>query len=131
MTTSWTLSEITVRLGLLEDLHILMKQAVDVTSGIFQIRPHKEFSPLRGRDRLLSLQLFADLRHEEIPLDSDPSSIGSISGNAYDFMRTRRDVSGDPILKRWYALVRLSNFAAVESSPLCVIVSSLFSMTFF
>ncbi|KAG5735368.1 hypothetical protein E4T56_gene12836 [Termitomyces sp. T112] len=97
-----------------------LRDYMDVTSGVFQIRPHKEFSPSRGRDRLLSLHLLADLLHEESPSDSASSEYGSISGNAYDFMRKRRDVSGDPTLKRWNALVRLSNFAAVDSSPLCV-----------
>ncbi|KAG6890840.1 hypothetical protein C0995_003273 [Termitomyces sp. Mi166 len=79
--------------------------SMDVTSGIFQIRPHKEFSPSRGRDRLLSLRLLADLPHEELPSDSVPPKDGSISGSAYDFMRKRRDVSGDPTLKRWNALM--------------------------
>ncbi|KAG5352095.1 hypothetical protein C0989_003894 [Termitomyces sp. Mn162] len=46
-----------------------------------------------------------DLLHEESPSDSASSEYGSISGNAYDFMRKRRDVSGDPTLKRWNALM--------------------------
>ncbi|KAG6891657.1 Prohibitin-2, subunit of the prohibitin complex (Phb1p-Phb2p) [Termitomyces sp. T32_za158] len=51
------------------------------------------------------LKLLADLPHEELPLDSGSSNIDSLSRNAYDFMRRRRDVSGDPTLKRWNALM--------------------------
>ncbi|KAG6868981.1 Prohibitin-2, subunit of the prohibitin complex (Phb1p-Phb2p) [Termitomyces sp. T159_Od127] len=51
------------------------------------------------------LKLLADLPHEESLLDSVSPDINSISGNAYDFMRRRRDVSGDPTLKRWNALM--------------------------
>jgi len=35
-------------------------------------------------------------------------------------MRRRQETGTDPTLKRWNASIRLSNFASVESSPLCV-----------
>ncbi|KAG6814232.1 hypothetical protein H0H92_015347 [Tricholoma furcatifolium] len=85
-----------------------------------EIRPHKEFSPSKGRDRLLCLQLLADLPYEGVPSDSSSPNVGSNSANAYDFMRKRREIKGDPTLGRWNALIRLLNFAAVDSSPLCM-----------
>ncbi|KAG6907882.1 hypothetical protein DXG01_007046 [Tephrocybe rancida] len=53
-------------------------------------------------------------------MHSASSNVGSNTGNAYDFMRKRRDVTGDPTLKKWNALIRLSNFTAVDTSPLCM-----------
>lgn len=92
---------------------------MDVTGGFFQIRPHKEFIPSKGRERLLSLPLLSDLPQDGV--QSVPTSeISHNSGNAYNFMKTRRELNGDPTMKRWNALIRLSNFASAESSPLCV-----------
>lgn len=94
--------------------------AVDGT-GTFQVRPHKDFNPMKGRDRLLSLQLLSQLPTDE--LDSNSASDQQSTSeprNAYDFMRRRRDVTGNPISQRWNASVRLANFATVEGSPLCV-----------
>ncbi|RDB18026.1 MutS 5 [Hypsizygus marmoreus] len=102
-----------------DDFIDCLRDHMDVAGGLFQIRPHKEFVPSKGRDRLLSLRLLSDLPQEEykpLPCEDDEPN----PRNAYDFMRSRRDVNGDPTLKRWNALIRLSNFAAVESSPLCM-----------
>lgn len=98
---------------------------VDQTGGVFEIRPHKDFVPAKGRDRILSLKLLADLpvpptapastsSHSSSEPSSDPPR------NAYDFMRRRIDVTGDPAIKKWYASIRVGNFAAIEQSPLCV-----------
>ncbi|KAI0366907.1 hypothetical protein BV20DRAFT_951195 [Pilatotrama ljubarskyi] len=94
---------------------------VDGSGGTFQVRPHKDFLPHKGRERLLSLRLLSELPLMR-DLDGDPSESESMSEprNAYDFMRRRRDVGGDPILQKWNASVRLANFASVESSPLCL-----------
>ncbi|KAF8073753.1 DNA mismatch repair protein MutS [Lyophyllum atratum] len=97
-----------------------LRDHMEMTSGVFQIRPHKDFTPSKGRDRLLSLRLLSDLPQEDLSSDSNSFNVGSNSRNAYDFMRTRRDASGDPTTKRWNALIRLSNFASIESSPLCM-----------
>jgi len=35
-------------------------------------------------------------------------------------MRRRRDEIGDPAVKRWNASIRLSNFANIDNSSLCV-----------
>ncbi|KAF8158870.1 muts domain V-domain-containing protein [Mycena galopus ATCC 62051] len=76
---------------------------MDASGGVFQIRGHKEFVASKGRERLLSLRL---LRH---------------GNNAHGFMRRRHAATGgDPTMKRWNASIRLSNFASVETSPLCV-----------
>ncbi|KAJ3538338.1 hypothetical protein NM688_g6534 [Phlebia brevispora] len=40
--------------------------------------------------------------------------------NAYDFMNRRREPNGDPTTQRWNASIRLANYAAIESAPLCV-----------
>ncbi|KAI0352675.1 hypothetical protein OH77DRAFT_1513212 [Trametes cingulata] len=94
---------------------------VDGSGGMFQVRPHKDFLPHKGRDRLLSLRLLSELPLVQ-DLDGDPSESENTSEprNAYDFMRRRREVGGDPILQKWNASVRLANFASVESSPLCL-----------
>ncbi|KAH9889862.1 DNA mismatch repair protein MutS [Cubamyces lactineus] len=94
---------------------------MDGSGGTFQIRPHKDFLPLRGRDRLLSLRLLS-----ELPVDQDQpdNTTGSDSvtepRNAYDFMRRRRETGNDPLIQKWNASVRLANFASVETSPLCL-----------
>ncbi|KAI0632052.1 DNA mismatch repair protein MutS [Trametes polyzona] len=90
---------------------------MDGSGGTFQVRPHKDFLPLKGRDRLLSLRLLS-----ELPIDTTDQLEESESEprNAYDFMQRRREIGGDPLLQKWNASVRLANFAAVESSPLCL-----------
>ena len=94
---------------------------MEVTGGMFQIRPHKDFVPAKGRERLLSLRLLSELPLKDADTDSS-SDLASNSEprNAYDFMARRREIGADPTLKRWNASIRLSNFASVESSPLCV-----------
>ncbi|KAJ3837138.1 muts domain V-domain-containing protein [Lentinula raphanica] len=94
---------------------------VEGSNGIFQIRPNKEFSATKGKDRLMSLQLLSELPHNE-DLNSIPSSddVSSTSRNAYDFMAKRRDAMRDPTTKRWNASIRLSNYASLQSSPLCM-----------
>ncbi|KAJ3802460.1 muts domain V-domain-containing protein [Lentinula aff. detonsa] len=98
-----------------------VRDFMEGSSGIFQIRPNKEFSAAKGKDRLMSLQLLSDLPQDE-DQNSMPSSddVSSISRNAYDFMAKRKDVMHDPTTKRWNASIRLSNFASLESLPLCM-----------
>jgi DNA mismatch repair protein MSH5 len=66
------------------------------SGGFFQIRPQKDFGVRRGRDRLLSLPLLS-----EFPIDGsdrtdeDGRTTTSVS-DAYDFMRRRTDLGGDP-----------------------------------
>ncbi|KAI0643124.1 DNA mismatch repair protein MutS [Trametes meyenii] len=94
---------------------------VDGSGGTFQVRPHKDFLPLKGRDRLLSLRLLSELPVVQDRDDNVPESdLASEPRNAYDFMRRRRELGGDPLLQKWNASVRLANFASVESSPLCL-----------
>ncbi|KAJ7644219.1 DNA mismatch repair protein MutS [Roridomyces roridus] len=101
---------------------------IDASGGLFQIRPHKEFSPVKGRERMLSLRLLSQLSHQDdgdLPASSDVASTSSNTdntrGNAYDFMRRRQEANGgDPTLRRWNASIRLSNFTSVDSSPLCI-----------
>ncbi|KAJ7212032.1 muts domain V-domain-containing protein [Mycena pura] len=98
---------------------------MDASGGVFQIRPHKEFVASKGRDRLLSLRLLSELPQDENELPAS-SEIGTTSSNtgtrsAYDFMRRRHARNGgDPLMKRWNASIRLSNFTSAESSPLCI-----------
>jgi DNA mismatch repair protein MSH5 len=90
----------------------------DTSGGIFQIRPFKEFTPAKGRDRLCSLQLFSDLPVEDAETTSSES--GSKPSNAYEFFAKRKGMAGDPTTKRWNAGIRLSNFAAIDTAPTCV-----------
>ncbi len=108
------------------NMHILTVTPVDTTDATFQIRPHKEFNATKGKDRLLSLNRLVDLPTDsQMSISDSPSRItGSISHSAYDFMRSRHEETGDPTMKRWNASIRLSNFACIENSPLCVSFSS-------
>ncbi|KAG7440868.1 uncharacterized protein BT62DRAFT_1080549 [Guyanagaster necrorhizus] len=97
-----------------------LREYADRFGGVFQIRPHKDFIPAKGRDRLFSLELLSELPSAD---DVNPSNIGpdaSRARDAYEFMSKRRNQEGDPTMKRWNAAIRLSNFALVDSSPLCL-----------
>lgn len=104
-----------------DDFMNVCRDYMDEAGGMFQIRPHKDFSPGKGRNRLLSLKLFSDLSTYDIEEESR-SDIDSSSEprNAYDFMKKRRDMDGDPTMRRWNATIRMSNFASVDAAPLCV-----------
>ncbi|KAG2102216.1 DNA mismatch repair protein MutS [Suillus discolor] len=99
----------------------VLQKFAEASGGVFQIRPHKEFTPHRGRDRLLSLPFLSELTTEDTGqcLSSDSSS-GAEPRNAYEFMQKRKQPAGDPTMKRWNAAIRLANYASVESSPLCI-----------
>ncbi|KAG9034813.1 MutS protein msh5 [Tulasnella sp. JGI-2019a] len=95
----------------------------DESSARFSVRPHREFVPERGNDRLLSLRI---LNQFEPLADLDYSETASCSTgtfgaqNAYDFMRRRQEAQGgDPTLKLWKASIRARNFSA-SNSPLCL-----------
>ena len=94
---------------------------VDASGGTFQVRPHKDFSAARGRDRILSLRLLAELPADVLQ-DAPSSELDSASEprNAYEFMRRRPEVGGDPAMQRWNASIRLANHASLEATPLCV-----------
>ncbi|KAK0244297.1 muts domain V-domain-containing protein [Armillaria nabsnona] len=106
-----------------DDLFIdALREYVDRSGSVFQIRPYKDFIPSKGRDRLFSLQLLSDLPSADTG-DANSSGIGSDTSrtrDAYEFMSRRRDQEGDPTMKRWNAAIRLSNFASIDSSPLCL-----------
>ncbi|KAL4267599.1 DNA mismatch repair MutS family protein [Pleurotus pulmonarius] len=94
-------------------------------SSTFQIRPHKDFTPQKGRDRLLSLELLAqvpNVNNEPGSSDASDSTMtpGLHSRNAYDFMKRRGAPVGDPTRRRWGASIRMSNFVSADSSPLCM-----------
>ncbi|KAL9710968.1 hypothetical protein Ac2012v2_005508 [Leucoagaricus gongylophorus] len=100
-----------------------VRDHLDVTSATFQIRPYKEFNCMKGRGRLLCLNRLADLPLDDhISLHESSTTAGDsgLSRNAYDFMRRRRDEIGDPAVKRWNASIRLSNFANIDNSSLCM-----------
>ncbi|KAG2033757.1 muts domain V-domain-containing protein [Suillus americanus] len=99
----------------------VLQKFAEASGGAFQIRPHKEFSPHRGRDRLLSLRFLSELTTEDTGqcLSSDSNS-GAEPRNAYEFMQKCKQAAGDPTMKRWNAAIRLANYASVESSPLCI-----------
>ncbi|KAF8158095.1 hypothetical protein B0H34DRAFT_749503 [Crassisporium funariophilum] len=105
-----------------EDFIDCVNEHMESGDATFQIRPFKEFVASKGRDRLLSLSRFTNFTAEdnELPASSDADSTSSRPNNAYDFMRARREFTGDPTTKRWNASIRLANFASVETSPLCM-----------
>ena len=91
---------------------------VEGSNNLFQIRPAKEFSIRRGRERLQALPLLARLN--VTPTGDDLESI-SEPRSVYDFIRKKGRVGADPTTARWNAFVRLSNFySAEERTPLCV-----------
>ncbi|KAF9533174.1 DNA mismatch repair protein MutS [Crepidotus variabilis] len=101
-----------------------LTENMEKRAGMFQIRPFKEFAVSRGKDRLLSLTRLSALVPDDSNLppssDADFESHSSRHTNAYDFMRSRRQITGDPTTRRWNASIRMSNFTSVESSPLCL-----------
>lgn len=130
MTSLWTSYVTTASVCLFYSNAFTNQFPVEAAGGIFQIRPHKDFTPAKGRERILSLPLLLDLPSTENSghnnfTDADPNLVPR---NAYDFMRMRRDIGSDPTLKRWNASIRLSNFASADSSPLCV--GPLFSQSY-
>jgi DNA mismatch repair protein MSH5 len=93
----------------------------DESGGVFQIRPHKDFTPTKGRDRLLSLRFFSELTADETDQQASPHlSRVSEATDVFESARNHKKVSGDPTTKRRNAAIRLSNFACADSSPLCV-----------
>jgi DNA mismatch repair protein MSH5 len=102
--------------------YIDITRIVEESGGVFQIRPRKDFHPVKGRDRILSLRLLTDfcVGESETRHSNEVGHPTSGPRNAYDFMTGREEDVGDPITKKWNAAIRLSNFASPESSPLCV-----------
>ncbi|KZP31496.1 hypothetical protein FIBSPDRAFT_907696 [Athelia psychrophila] len=100
-----------------DDFMDILRDHMELSAGTFQIRPHKEFVPAKGRERLLSLRLLSELPFEDSTTAASEVSSNSEPKNVYDFMN-RRDIGADPTLKRWNASIRIANFASVESSPL-------------
>ncbi|EJC98525.1 uncharacterized protein FOMMEDRAFT_96519 [Fomitiporia mediterranea MF3/22] len=97
-----------------------IREFVDNSGGVFQIRPAREFMPVKGRDRLLSLSFLSELACDDRLASSSVHSSSDTPSNVYDFMRRRREITGDPSMKRWNASVRAGNFASLEGSPLCL-----------
>ncbi|KAI6114298.1 DNA mismatch repair protein MutS [Pisolithus sp. B1] len=99
----------------------VLQDYAEAAGSNFQIRPHKEFAPAKGRERLLSLRLLTDLEGRVYDSSEALSEI-SESGlkGAYNFMHERKQTSGDPNMKRWSATIRLANFASLDSAPLCL-----------
>ncbi|KAG8214591.1 DNA mismatch repair protein mutS [Butyriboletus roseoflavus] len=100
----------------------VLQNHAEASGGVFQIRPHKEFVPSKGRNSLLSLNLLTRLDCDLSSNHEDASDISSAIGirNVYDFMAKRRVATGDPAMERWNAAIRLANFASLESAPLCI-----------
>ncbi|KAF8332768.1 uncharacterized protein EI90DRAFT_2918244 [Cantharellus anzutake] len=80
--------------------------------GTFQVRPHREFVPEKGRDKMLCLNLFSHASY-----DNSETSDSSTSRNAYDFMK-KRAVQIDPTVQQRLARVRSANYS-YDIAPLC------------
>ncbi|EKM51809.1 uncharacterized protein PHACADRAFT_262157 [Phanerochaete carnosa HHB-10118-sp] len=99
----------------------ILHSYMDGTGGSFQVRPHKDFIPAKGRDRILSLRLLSELPEDRHIVEGLPSSSSEDEPrSAYDFMRRRKETTGDPNLQKWNACIRLANYASIEGSPLCL-----------
>lgn len=86
------------------------------------MRPHREFVPEKGRDKMLSLAIFnqsSAVQDNASYYSASTSDRGSRSSNAYNFMQRRRHEAGDPTTQRQQALIRMANYANSEI-PLCV-----------
>jgi DNA mismatch repair protein MSH5 len=93
---------------------------VEEHGGTFQVRPHREFASDKGRDKMLSLAIFANAIDSSASIHTDSiAGNGSHSGNAYSFMQQRRRDIGDPSIHRHHSLIRMSNYSSSET-PLCV-----------
>ena len=97
---------------------------MEAVGGIFQIQPHRDFHPAKGRNRILSLPLLSELGFHANTSVNNSAEIDFQPRNAYEFMRKRKDVGGDPTVRKWNASIRLSNFISPDSAPNCVCVSS-------
>ncbi|KAI0731903.1 DNA mismatch repair protein MutS [Fomitopsis betulina] len=99
----------------------VLRDHMDASGGAFQVRPHKDFSAVKGRDRILSLRLLSELPVDRTRDARSPGSDGtSEPRSAYEFMRRRQEVGGDPTMQRWNASIRLANHASLEATPLCL-----------
>lgn len=93
------------------------------SGGLFQIRPAKDLTARRGLDRLLSLNILSELPANTADvLEASENGGSDRATSAYDFMRRRIDMNGDPTMKRWNASIRMANFALFDQCPLCVSV---------
>jgi DNA mismatch repair protein MSH5 len=91
---------------------------VHLLDGQFQVRPWKEFSSIRGVNKLLSLPFLTS--GHQLEEESDLTDESAEPRNAYEFMSFVKG-SAHPTLIRWIAAVRLNNFALDETKvPLCV-----------
>jgi DNA mismatch repair protein MSH5 len=101
----------------------LIAVIVEETGCAFQIRPHREFIPEKGRDMMLSLAMLNQLPYSGLSsslIDGvSTSDNNSRSGQAYEFMQRRRQETGDPTLQRRQGMIRLANYSNSET-PLCV-----------
>ncbi|KAF8297748.1 hypothetical protein DL93DRAFT_760795 [Clavulina sp. PMI_390] len=104
-----------------EDFLAFCRESTEKLGGKFQVRPHREFMPGKGRDKMLSLAIFAREDFETSTfVEDDAASIShSVSVNAYNFMRRQRAEAGDPTLLRHHALIRLANYSSSDI-PLCM-----------
>ncbi|KAI0087825.1 muts domain V-domain-containing protein [Irpex rosettiformis] len=98
-----------------------LREYMTTTSGVFQVRPYKDFLPAKGRDRVLSLRLLTILTSGSAEdTGSSEASSESEPRNAYEFMRKKKQITGDPTIQRWNASIRLANHASIDHSPLCL-----------
>lgn len=92
------------------------------TGGTFQIRPHREFVAEKGREKILSLELFSHVSRAD-PYSGSETLSGagdmSHSGQAYSFMQRRQQQRGEPSVLRRHGMIRLANYSD-NDVPLCV-----------
>ncbi|KAA1469886.1 hypothetical protein DENSPDRAFT_649174 [Dentipellis sp. KUC8613] len=98
----------------------ICRDFADTVDVFFQIRPHKDFNPRKGLNRMLTLGFLSDLQDDDPGQEAVDSDSLSDARNAYEFMTRRKNDQGDPSLKRWNASVRMSNFASLDNAPLCI-----------
>lgn len=90
---------------------------VELAGGQCQVRPHREFIPQKGHNKLQQLRILSQLPQGE----AEPPNSSTIPAprNVDDFIDSRRNLENDPTAQKLYAAIRLLNFGGDEA-PLCV-----------
>ena len=117
------------RIPIHEQKQLYHTYIADSNNSMFTVRPQKEFSPVKGRARLIGLKFLCELVPDDLESNSESSKRASVSeqSNAYGFMARAHNVN--PSISRWNASIRVGNYVSFDTSPLCVSISATFYLS--